>query len=119
MLGSCRAFLERNASHGTCFVMPEGDAVLGFVVIEHERFFGLDFLELLFVAQSVRRGGVGEALVQHCISACRTDKLFSSTNLFNAPMHALFRRLGFMTSGMVDNLDPGDPEVIYAKILRP
>jgi hypothetical protein len=30
-------------------------------------------------------------------------------------MQRLCRRLGYMPSGMIDNLDPGDPEVIYCK----
>ena len=43
-------------------------------------------------------------------------KVFSSTNLSNAPMHALFSKLGWKVSGMVDDLDPGDPEVISVRL---
>ena len=118
-----RAFLERNLSAETCWIMLEDQSVgfsaLGFVVLEPGRFFGIDFVSLLCVGESSRRSGVGTALMQHCETTCRTKKLFSSTNLSNAPMHALFSQLGFRVSGMVDDLDPGDPEVFYCKILRP
>ena len=117
-----RAFLKRNLSAGTCWIMLEdqspGFSVLGFVILEPGRFFGIDFVSLLCVAESAWRSGVGTALMRHCESICHTPKLFSSTNLSNAPMHAMFSKLGFKVSGMVDDLDPGDPEVFYCKILR-
>jgi ribosomal protein S18 acetylase RimI-like enzyme len=113
-----RAFLERNLSAGTCWIMLEDQSVRGFVVLEPGRFFGLDFVSLLCVGESSRRSGVGTALMGHCETICHTPRLFSSTNLSNAPMHAMFSKLGFRVSGMVDDLDPGDPEVFYCKILR-
>jgi hypothetical protein len=30
-------------------------------------------------------------------------------------MQRLYRRLGYVPSGMIDNLDPGDPEVLSCK----
>jgi hypothetical protein len=41
--------------------------------------------------------------------------LFSSANLSNVAAQRLFVRAGFIESGRVENLDPGDPEVIYFK----
>ena len=32
-------------------------------------------------------------------------------------MRALCERLGFVKSGWIDNLDPGDPEIVYFKAL--
>jgi hypothetical protein len=34
------------------------------------------------------------------------------------PMPALFTKLGFEVSGVIQNLDPNNPEVIYYKLLR-
>ena len=40
-------------------------------------------------------------------------KLFTSTNQSNTPMQALLALLGYVRSGVIDNLDPGDPELVY------
>jgi hypothetical protein len=49
---------------------------------------------------------------------CRTEKLFTSTNRSNTPMQSLLARTKFSQSGIVHNLDDGDPEIIYSKRLR-
>lgn len=49
---------------------------------------------------------------------CATPKLFTSTNVSNLPMQALLRKLGYHESGIIFNLDPGDPELVYWKVLR-
>jgi HicA toxin of bacterial toxin-antitoxin, len=41
---------------------------------------------------------------------CSSDQ-FSSTNRSNVPMQALFGKVGFERSGIIHNLDPGDPEL--------
>jgi len=51
-------------------------------------------------------------------SLCRTKKLFTSTNLSNLPMHALLEKVGYKLSGVIDNLDPDDPEVVYFRSLE-
>ena len=50
---------------------------------------------------------------------CQTGKVFTSTNQSNLPMQRLCDRLGFIKSGYVENLDEGDPELIYVKLLAP
>ncbi|WP_231558656.1 GNAT family N-acetyltransferase [Brevibacillus thermoruber] len=62
-----------------------------------------------------QRKGIGEALLLYLEAVCPTEKLFISTNLSNKQMQRLCRRLGYMPSGMIDNLDPGDPEVFSCK----
>ena len=44
---------------------------------------------------------------------CKTDKLFTSTNQSNEPMQQLLTRLGYKPSGVIYNVDPGDPELVY------
>ena len=55
--------------------------------------------------------------MQHMEQTCTTAKLFTSTNQSNAPMQALLNKLGYRQSGFIENLDEGDPELIYFKRL--
>ncbi len=91
--------------------VPRGFALL------HRRFFGHPFLELLVVAASHRRHGIGSDLVRHLLRLAGGSGLFTSTNQSNAPMRALLSKLGFEESGIIHNLDPGDPELVYFKRL--
>ena len=47
-----------------------------------------------------------------------SGKLFTSTNRSNTPMRKLCDRLGFQPSGVVENLDNHDPELVYYKRLE-
>jgi hypothetical protein len=49
---------------------------------------------------------------------CKTAKLFTSTNQSNKPMQVLLNRLGYRPSGVIENLDEGDPELVYMKQVR-
>ena len=51
-------------------------------------------------------------------SACPGEKLFTSTNESNAPMQRLCEKLEYVRSGRIENLDEGDPEIVYFKRLR-
>lgn len=86
--------------------------VLRYIFYEH----GL--IEMLMVAKDKRRQGLGSDLMRHMESGCRTDKLFTSTNESNAAMRALLSKLGYSPSGVIHNLDPGDPELVFFKQLR-
>jgi hypothetical protein len=44
-----------------------------------------------------------------------TMKIFSSTNKSNRRMQEIFKANGFIQSGFIENLDEGDPEIIYFK----
>jgi hypothetical protein len=57
-------------------------------------------------------------LLEYLVSVCQTPKLFSSTNQSNHPMQALFAKAGFVPSGMIHNLDPNDPEIVYYKAVK-
>lgn len=108
-----RQSLARWAAAGQCHVAERGGRVVGYVALTHA-FFHQPFVELLMVAEDDRRSGVGLALVEHCKSAAAgAPKLWSSTNRSNAPMRALLVKSGFIESGVVENLDEGDPEMIF------
>jgi RimJ/RimL family protein N-acetyltransferase len=53
------------------------------------------------------------------LSHSPTQKIFSSTNESNESMQKVFSANGFVRSGIIKNLDEGDPEIIFhAKKLR-
>ncbi|HEV2529359.1 MAG TPA: GNAT family N-acetyltransferase [Thermomicrobiales bacterium] len=106
---------------GRCLVAREagvaGAPLSGFAITDHS-LFERPFLSLLIVAADARRQGVGSALLQQVIAETRGDRLFTSTNESNVPMRMLAGRLGFVASGYIENLDDGDPELIYIRWLN-
>lgn len=115
--GARREFIERSVAAGTCHVASAGGEMVGYCVLSHT-FYGHGFVELLYVHPDQRRRGAGTALMLHMESLCRSPKLFTSTNLSNLPMQSLLNRAGYALSGVIHNLDEGDPEVVYFKQLR-
>lgn len=99
-----------------CYIARESWDILGFAVMT-QHFFEQYFIELVVVHPDQRRKGVASALMQHIERIVPADKLFTSTNESNAPMQALCDKLGFVKSGWIDNLDDGDPEIVYFKRL--
>jgi ribosomal protein S18 acetylase RimI-like enzyme len=93
-----------------------GKTVAGFAVFAPS-FFGRWFIELLVVHPDHRRQGVATALIRRCEAECPAKEIFTSTNESNTPMQRLLDGLGYERSGYVENLDPGDPEIIYFKRL--
>ena len=91
--------------------IPKGYALL------HYRFFGHAFIELVYVQAKNRRSGLGSRLVKHILENVTGSKLFTSTNQSNTAMRALLEKLGFEESGILHNLDTGDPEFVYFKHL--
>jgi GNAT superfamily N-acetyltransferase len=102
---------------GECVVARDGNDVVGFAVADCS-FFAQGFLVLLIVHPHHRRRGVASALVRHVEAHCPTAKLFTSTNRSNTVMQAVCESLGFGASGIVENVEDGDPELIYCKRLR-
>lgn len=101
---------------GTCHLLEEDGAILGYAVLNHG-FFHQPFLEMLMVAASSRGTGVGTALARRCRDLTpATEKLWTSTNASNLPMQALLDRLGFVPAGRIDHLDAGDPELVYVRL---
>jgi GNAT superfamily N-acetyltransferase len=93
-----------------------GGRVAGFAVFAPS-FFGRWFIELLVVHPEHRRRDVATALVRRCGAECPEGGLLTSTNRSNAPMRRLLEGLGYEGSGYVENLDRGDPELIFFKRL--
>ena len=118
--GRRRFIAERVASGQTLVAFGHDaggdDAVVGYLVMDHG-FFERGFVVMLCVHPERRRRGIGRALLRHAEGACRTPRIFTSTNRSNLPMQRLLEGMGYRRSGLVDDLDPGDPEVIYSRWL--
>jgi ribosomal protein S18 acetylase RimI-like enzyme len=108
------AFISASVADGECLVAEAEARVLGFVVLNY-RFFSFGFIPLIAVAASHRRRGLGLRLLSEAELRCTSHKLFTSTNLSNSAAQALFTRAGFIRSGVVENLDQVDPELIFFK----
>lgn len=101
---------------GHCFVAERDGRLAGYCVLNRE-FFDSFFIKLVAVAEAERRTGVGTAMIEHLIGLLPPgEKLWTSTNESNAPMRALLPRLGFIVSGRIDNLDDGDPELVFVRL---
>jgi ribosomal protein S18 acetylase RimI-like enzyme len=115
--GSRNECVERAIRRGGGYALEQAGKVIGVAVLEYT-FFEHGFISWPYVRPAARRAGAGEALLQYMVSIYQTPKLFSSTNQSNRPMQALFAKVGFEQSGMIDNLDPNDPEIVYYKAVK-
>jgi len=101
-----------------CLVARAHDGnIVGFAVANCS-FFAQSFIVLLVVHENHRRRGGASALIRSIEARSPTPKLFTSTNESNAAMQVVCESLGFVRSGVIENLDEGDPEIIYFKRLR-
>lgn len=111
-----REFIRREVASGNCFVAVMNETVIGYGVLNYT-FYNNGCVDMLYVDSDHRRCGAGAALLKHIESRCKTPKLFTSTNLSNLPMQSLLAKLDYVLSGVIHNLDEGDPEIVYFKRL--
>jgi ribosomal protein S18 acetylase RimI-like enzyme len=102
---------------GQCFINKKNDNITGFGVLEYT-FFGQGLIGLLIVGSEYRRRGIASAIIRYIESICKTKKLFTSTNESNIIAQKVYESLGFIRSGYIENLDEGDPEIVYFKQLE-
>jgi ribosomal protein S18 acetylase RimI-like enzyme len=107
-------FLSQSLVLGQCVVAASESKPAGFSILNYS-FFGFGFIPLVVVESTHRREGIGLRLLESLERRCISGKLFSSANSSNFGAQRLFVRAGFVESGRVENLDPGDPEVIFFK----
>lgn len=108
-----RRMLDEAIAAQSCW-LAEAEEALGYGILDRS-FFQQRFIPLLMVAEAARGRGVASALMAEFERRCAGDKLFTSANESNLPMRRLLDKLGFRESGRIDNLDDGDPELVFMK----
>ncbi len=108
-------FIDSSLKQGTVLVALDDEEVVGYTVVNRS-FFDRPTIEMLMVAKSRRGRGVGRALLQRVQEIVGTEnELWTSTNESNSRMQALLVSEGFKQTWRIDNLNPGDPEIVYFK----
>ncbi len=110
-------FLKRILTSGCCYVAENENTIIGYGALEYS-FYDFGFISILYVDLSLRQKGFGVQLMRYFEKICKTEKLFTSINRSNKPMQALLEKIGYQPSGMIENLDEKDPELVYFKRIR-
>ncbi|WP_141535326.1 GNAT family N-acetyltransferase [Bacillus cereus] len=109
---SRRDYIKHTIDEGRCIIVKEDNSISGFLTYD-TNFFGCTFLSLIIVSPAKRRQGYASSLISYMLTHSPTQKIFSSTNESNESMQTVFNANGFVRSGIVENLDEGDPELIF------
>lgn len=107
-----RESLASSLENGNVWLARKETDPVGFIQL-HRHFYGNWFIELLFIRADARRQGIGQSLLNIVVKETNDTKLFTSTNQSNTPMRELLLANDFVQSGHIENLDPGDPEIVY------
>ncbi|KMM37950.1 GNAT family N-acetyltransferase [Guptibacillus hwajinpoensis] len=107
-----RNFIRNAIERRNCIVVQEENNIVGFLIYD-TNFFDCSFISLVIVSPSKRRKGYASLLMEYMLNNSPTVKVFSSTNCSNVRMQKVFEANGFIQSGNIENLDEGDPEIIY------
>ena len=113
---SRQTFIRYSVATKNCYVASY-EHIVGYAVLEYS-FYEMGFVSMLYVNSEWQRHGVGTKLLKYLESICRTNRLFTSTNLSNVQMQALLAKSGYKLSGVIHDLDENDPELVYVKHLQ-
>lgn len=111
---SRRQKLQDAIGESNCIAAFVRDEPVGYLILSGD-FFGHTWMPVLMIAASYRRRGIGAQLLAAAELAVCGEKLFISANASNLAAQRLFGRAGFKRSGFIENLDEGDPELIFYK----
>ena len=111
---SRRDYIKIAVEEDRCIVVKSENKIVGFLIFDIN-FFDCSFISLIIVSPKARRKGYATSLMDYFVNISPTKKVFSSTNQSNKDMQKVFIANGFVQSGVVENLDEGDPEIIYFK----
>lgn len=109
--------IKSSITAGECLVALIDGKVVGASILNYT-FYYKNWIDLLSVNPEYRRRGIATALIKRMESMCKTPKFFTSTNESNIPAQKTYEANGFTRSGYIENLDEGDPEIIYFKRIR-
>ena len=111
---SRRKHIKKAIEEERCIAIKNESSFVGFLIFDTQ-FYACSFMSLIIVKPTERRKGYATSLIKYFISISPTKKIFSSTNQSNKRMQEVFKANGFIQSGIVENLDEEDPEIIYYK----
>jgi GNAT superfamily N-acetyltransferase len=112
-----REEIVRGVDAGEAWVVEWERRIVGYALMSCG-FFDRPFIGLVVIDPGHRGQGLGPLLIRHLETVCPRNELFTSTNESNAHMQHVLEKLGYQRSGVIHNLDPGDPEIVYFKALR-
>ena len=110
------SFIHHALDSKECLVAESDGNIAGYVVWDRG-FFARPFMWMLGVAPEYRHHGVASTLIEHVERLNAGHRLHTSTNESNHAMQSVLEGRGFARVGRLDDLDAGDPEVFYAKLL--
>ena len=102
--------------HDEVLVAELENKIVGYGVYNHA-FFRQGQVDMLMIHSDYRRQKIGEQLLIALEQLCTTPKFWVTTNLSNQRMQRLLSRLGFKLCGYIDELDLGDPELVFVKLI--
>jgi GNAT superfamily N-acetyltransferase len=114
---SKRPLVQSAVDRNECLVAVNDGILVGYGVMNYA-FFDRGFVLRVYVDAAQRRRGVGSRLFDEFESRCRSSRIFTSANLSNLSMQGFLASRGYVLSGMIQDLDEGDPEMFYSKRLR-
>jgi [ribosomal protein S18]-alanine N-acetyltransferase len=103
------------------YVLEQDGMVAGLALLRRQFLFG-DYLELLAIAPSTQRKGLGRALLNHLerIVFARSTNLFACVSDFNTSARQFYERNGYVQVGpLPDLLMPGTSELLLRKTIGP
>lgn len=110
-------FIDVSLQEGVVQVALLDGVIVGYIVINRS-FFRRPTLEMLMVAEDHRGSGIGKSLIRKAQDKVGPgNEIWTSTNESNSRMQSLLASEGFQRTGRIENLDPGDPELVYFKQL--
>lgn len=107
-------YIRKAIEEKRCIVANDKNKIVGYLIFD-THFFDCAFISLIIVIPAERRKGYATSLIEYFINVSPTKKIFSSTNKSNQRMQEVFQANEFIQSGYIENLDEGDPEIIYFK----
>ena len=107
-------FIRHALGSKECLVAEIDGELAGFAVWDRG-FYARPFMWMLGVYEAFRGRGAAAALIAHVETLNEQRGLYTSTNESNVPMHRLLEKRGFVQTGRLEGLDPGDPEIFYFK----
>jgi ribosomal protein S18 acetylase RimI-like enzyme len=107
--------IKLSIEENRCIVCEMNKSIVGFMIY-HKFFLGHLFIDLIIVSPKTRRLGIAKKLMKY-VEIFSEKKFFSSTNKSNIQMQKVFQSLGYIESGLIENLDEEDPEIIFVKLI--